>query len=527
MALGPTRFRDEVLASLRSLRSLHPDLPAIVFTDSDDLRLVEAFDRVIHLPNKFGTRNVGHAAWDEPGWLTRIDAMASFPYERTLFIDSDTDIIGDITPILDLLDRFDLAAAHAPYRYQGEIADIPKSFPEFNCGVIAIRHSPASMAFMEAWREAYLIDQTFWHHDQHAFRKAAWTSDAHIATLPPEYNLRPAKYAGKNNPVILHGFQRGDSEGTFSYQRKIKFLSSDHGITHHRSGWEYALTSLRPLTHPNGILLDGMIENTFGWHSQRYANYLPIREPWIGIAHNPPHIPSGYFDEAHPQRMFQRSQFQESLPACLGLYALSEYHAQWLRHVFDKPVNVLYHPVEFGVRQFSYSAFKASQQRPLIHVGWWLRRLESFNRLQADGYVKCVLKLDDKNAQACVEQVHWQENVRFLEHLSNDDFDSLLTRSVVFVDLIDCSANNVVIDCIARATPLLVNRRPALEEYLGRDYPLFYDSLEEAEAHLQDDDLILAASLHMESERLRSRLSGESFRLQILSSTIYKSLPPC
>lgn len=527
IALGPSRFRDEALVSLSSLRKFHPDLPALIFSDAEDTRLVEAFDRVVHIPQNFGPRSVGAQTWDQPAWLTRIDAVASIPYDRTLFIDTDTEIVGDLSPLWQLLDRFDLAAAHAPYRYQGEIAGIPSSYPEFNCGVIALKSTPASHAFIAAWRSAYLAEKDFWHHDQHAFRKAAWESAARIATLPPEYNLRPSKYTGKNNPVILHGFARGESDPQSASQSKIRLLSNDHGITHHRSGWEFALTCLRPLTHPNGVLVDGMLENTFAWHLSRYKDYLPLREPWIGIAHNPPNIPTGYFDHAHPQRMFERRQFQESLPACLGFFALSEYHAQWLRAQFGKPVNVLYHPVEFGVPQFSFPAFKASPRRPIIHIGWWLRRFESFNQLQAPDYAKCILKLDDKNARACLNQVSWRDDVSFVDRLSDDEFDSLMTRSLVFVDLIDCSANNVVIDCIARATPLLINRHPALEEYLGADYPLFYESLEEAAAHLLDDDLILAASLHMESAHLRSKLSGASFAQQMRNTPLYLSLPSC
>ena len=34
---------------------------------------------------------------------------------------------------------------------------------------------------------------------------------------------------------------------------------------------------------------------------------------------------------------------------------------------------------------------------------------------------------------------------------------------------------NTVVECIVRCTPLVINRLPALEEYLGEDYPLFYE----------------------------------------------------
>ena len=57
---------------------------------------------------------------------------------------------------------------------------------------------------------------------------------------------------------------------------------------------------------------------------------------------------------------------------------------------------------------------------------------------------------------------------------------ALLCRNIAFVELHDAGANNTVVECIARATPLLVNKLPSVVEYLGAGYPFYYDSLEEA-----------------------------------------------
>lgn len=58
--------------------------------------------------------------------------------------------------------------------------------------------------------------------------------------------------------------------------------------------------------------------------------------------------------------------------------------------------------------------------------------------------------------------------------LDDDAYDDILTKNAVFLDLVDCSAVNTVIECIVRNTPIFVNRHPALEEVLGQDYPGFY-----------------------------------------------------
>jgi hypothetical protein len=135
--------------------------------------------------------------------------------------------------------------------------------------------------------------------------------------------------------------------------------------------------------------------------------------------------------------------------------------------------------------------------------------------------------LPGENAKRAVEAVAWESDVRFIQYVANREYDDLLSRSAVFVDLMDCSANNVIVDCIARGTPLLINRHPAAEEYLGADYPLFYDGMEMADGLLRDDARLRAASVHMRSSVLRDRLSVESFRAAFAQSALYRGLPEC
>jgi hypothetical protein len=62
-------------------------------------------------------------------------------------------------------------------------------------------------------------------------------------------------------------------------------------------------------------------------------------------------------------------------------------------------------------------------------------------------------------------------------YVSNEEYLNILTSSVVFADYIDCSASNTIVECIATCTPIIVNRHPAIVEYLGDDYPLYIDKI--------------------------------------------------
>jgi len=66
------------------------------------------------------------------------------------------------------------------------------------------------------------------------------------------------------------------------------------------------------------------------------------------------------------------------------------------------------------------------------------------------------------------------KSVNVITYLTNNEYDNLLTCNIVFVNLVDASAVNTVIECIVRYTPIIVNKHPAVVELLGDDYPLYF-----------------------------------------------------
>ena len=73
-------------------------------------------------------------------------------------------------------------------------------------------------------------------------------------------------------------------------------------------------------------------------------------------------------------------------------------------------------------------------------------------------------------------------NEAALENLSNNEYENIFKQSCVFIDLEDCVANNTILECIKFNTPVITRRHPSIEEYIGKDYPLFFES---------DEDLLL------------------------------------
>lgn len=66
--------------------------------------------------------------------------------------------------------------------------------------------------------------------------------------------------------------------------------------------------------------------------------------------------------------------------------------------------------------------------------------------------------------------------VDYITFLENNDYDKLLSENIVFINLVDASAINTVLECIVRTTPIIVNKHPAVIELLGQSYPLYYNT---------------------------------------------------
>jgi hypothetical protein len=196
---------------------LHRSAEGIVYSCSGDFYIGEALrsarsslrhNAVPHL--MFTSGEAGSAEGVsfehfEPSANPYADKIANIrrsPFERTIYLDSDTYVVDEIVHVLALLDHYDVAVAYAP-AYRG-LADpgVPSAFYEFNTGVLAWRASDRVAAFLRSWEDTYLAwlsEEPFpgaskasssRRADQPAFRRCAWEHQMRLFVLAPEYNFR-------------------------------------------------------------------------------------------------------------------------------------------------------------------------------------------------------------------------------------------------------------------------------------------------------------------------------------------------
>lgn len=321
---------------------------------------------------------------------------------------------------------------------------------------------------------------------------------------------------------------KGSADVSIDFDRVLIDAMKDY----HRSGWPYAVSGLMPLHHEvhrrrgPSVYVDLYVDRTFHWGLSAYSDLkmVPYRRPWIGVVH---HTFNEDVSRHNSAELFRKKAFQDSLASCVCIVSLTKYMGVQLRQALDRighrsvPVHVVYHPTETPTSLFRMSAFMSNPARKAVQIGDWLRNKTSIGLLDL-GENKLALtpvvldpkrSAEDRNHGICGIHHHHthalqSKKVLTMNRLVNDAYDALLTANVVFLNLIDCSAVNTVIECIVRNTPIVVNRHPALEEVLLPSYPGFYESLEHASAILNSVSIVDKCHVHLAKlDKTRFKLS--------------------
>jgi hypothetical protein len=284
----------------------------------------------------------------------------------------------------------------------------------------------------------------------------------------------------------------------------------------HRSGWPYVLRSLkRHIDSSSAVILDDYIERTFLFAQHQH---LGIRHTnaWVGVCHHPPDIPDWY-DHRGLRNLDDNARWQASFPSLKLVVTFSENSTRWVVENWRKPCVTLRHPTVVPALKWSITRYKQNRNKRLIQVGSFLRNTHAIYQVQVppdflktrivqsaewivNAHQKCGIAFGQRPYVGCVDE---------LPRVEGREFDRLLSENIVFVELISAVANNTIVECIARNTPIVVNRLDGPEYYLGKGYPLFYDDITDV-ASLLNEQNIVAAHRHLKKLD-KSWISGRAF----------------
>lgn len=275
------------------------------------------------------------------------------------------------------------------------------------------------------------------------------------------------------------------------YVKKISLISTE-SWNHHHSGWPLCLEYLNELNTTNGISCYTNVE-------PEDFSKAKINKLWIGFFHRPP--------TKIVEKLTKSYVFQNNLKYCKGLYTFSKYTSSFLNNLNVLSENLI-HPIKS-----SKHPFIMNKDYSIISIGFWMRKFEIFEKIKSNRN-KFIL---NSNIQ------EYKTNIPILDHLPKKEYEILLSKNVVFLELKDSSANNTILECIIRNTPIIINRLPAVEEYLGKEYPLFYSNAEEAEELVNNIEKIKQSHEYLKNID-KNVFSYQYFLNSIVNSNIYKNI---
>ena len=214
-------------------------------------------------------------------------------------------------------------------------------------------------------------------------------------------------------------------------------------------------------------------------------------KPWCGFVHLD--IPSLFWN-------FFLTSYRKHKNTCVHLFTMSPHLTEYLSRKTKVPVSTIYHPADTTLAKWSIDNY----EEHLISCGAHFR-----NKKQTK---KCLqlfkgMALGQKRSY----------------RLSSQEYEQKMTSSLVFEYYTQCAGSSVLVECIARQTPLVVNKTPATLAYLGKEYPLFFEISPEKIIKQAIDDKVLLTDT---SNYLLSRhkiISKESFIRDLSEHITYAS----
>ena len=216
IATGGNPFFEECRKSVISLRSQRYHGPVLVFTDSP-----RAFSDGASAPGvEVRMVPVLGASSLQAARKLKCSLFSHSPFQRTLYLDTDTEALGDIRGVWERLGESPVAFASDVYPTLAHVLRVdvlngsyclaearhtrrlcPPTAAQPNGGVMLFRRCPDARRLFESWAAEWSIFQG---RDQLALMRAIALTKVPVAELGREYNEHDAAAVGDGRTVIYH-----------------------------------------------------------------------------------------------------------------------------------------------------------------------------------------------------------------------------------------------------------------------------------------------------------------------------------
>lgn len=173
--------------------------------------------------------------------------------------------------------------------------------------------------------------------------------------------------------------------------------------------------------------------------------------PWVGFIHQAPQNNYKWYPDL--EHLVTNDVFIKSLENCCGLFTLSNVIKSFLMENLSQPnvpVARLFYPITpFPEdKRFEWDKYDQTENKKVVFIGEYLRRYH--NLPVPKGFQKYLIKAPDVNFGKlldCNKQsftLKMNDSVIIIpDRISDEEYDSLLCSSIVFLDLYDAVANTI------------------------------------------------------------------------------------
>lgn len=313
----------------------------------------------------------------------------------------------------------------------------------------------------------------------------------------------------KNNELL-----KGKEILLFEKHLIFKSLYNNYGL--HYFGWKGVMSSLleyiqsvslsKTFLLKEKIFFDEWIEKLLIWGNKIKNNEF-LKEiqdnhyKLITFIHNPPY--EKYYslsplekEELTNNVLFNEDLLNKNIFQCIEkqdvslednliyIYTLSISHKEWIYNHYPnyrKKIISVHHPININDNDvvFNFNTFKMNKK--IFHIGWWLRNFKTFIDFSfPSDYSKNILVKKDFENQWLNINVNFDlKNIQIIYEINNNEYEKVFQNCCIFLDLEDAVANNVILECIKFCTPILVKKNESSMEYLGINYPFYFNSLDD------------------------------------------------
>ncbi len=306
------------------------------------------------------------------------------------------------------------------------------------------------------------------------------------------------------NPLGGHQFWLPEKKFILPYIKRYNLVCDYYQGVTHRGGWKTVIQNLinekivfYTDTLTNNISLVDCCEAFFVWE-KLFEKYK--LGSWIGMIHFCYNLPD-FLHFENVDLLLDNEDFKSYLPSCQGIIVLSPYLKKYIQKKFPNlKIYILKHPVENINTKFSMDKFILNPHKNLIQLGYQSRMVSSIFRIRTPW--KKVLLTGRKNTPREVlsrvkQEINYLKitnlnitlnniNIQYFE--KNEDYDNFLTQNICIIPLWDASANNSILEIISMNIPSFVTKMESTVFYLGDNYPMFYEDLEEINNIIQHTD---------------------------------------